>query len=76
MEYIIMGLRLNEGLNVSKIENRFSLDFEGIFQGALEKNLEAKTLNYQDGAYVLTAYGRDVANQVELDFYRIEFDLP
>lgn len=75
LEYIIMGLRLNEGLNVSKIEDRFPLDFEGIFQGALEKNLEAKTLNYQDGAYVLTAYGRDVANQVELDFYRIEFDL-
>lgn len=70
MEKIILSLRLNRGIPVKDLEEEYGIDFKKIFSKAIEKNIQAQSLEEVDGFYRLTRYGRDVANQVELDFYR------
>ena len=70
MEKIILSLRLNRGIPVKDLEEEYGIDFKKVFSKAIEKNIQAQSLEEVDGFYRLTRYGRDVANQVELDFYR------
>lgn len=70
MEKIILSLRLNSGIPVKDLEEDYGIDFRKVFSRAIEKNIQAQSLEEVEGTYRLTSYGQDVANQVELDFYR------
>ncbi|MGI5949904.1 MAG: radical SAM family heme chaperone HemW [Peptoniphilus sp.] len=68
-EFIIMGIRLNEGINVNEINERFNIDFEKKYRSAIKKNIESGLLEKKDDNYKLTTLGRDLSNSVELDFF-------
>lgn len=68
-EFIIMGIRLNDGINVDEINDRFNIDFEKKYADAINKNITSGLLEKKDGNYTLTTLGRDLSNSVELDFF-------
>ncbi|MBU5669935.1 radical SAM family heme chaperone HemW [Peptoniphilus sp. MSJ-1] len=69
-EYIMMGLRLNYGIDLSEIDNRFDIDFMDDYKDEVSKNLNSGLIKIDDGKLALTEKGRDLSNQVELDFFR------
>lgn len=71
-EYIFMGIRLNNGIDLVAISEEFSIDFLREYENEIEKNLNLNYLEFTDGYLRLTDLGRDFSNLVELDFYRLE----
>ncbi|WP_138159297.1 radical SAM family heme chaperone HemW [Peptoniphilus catoniae] len=70
-EYIIMTLRINDGLNIKDFNKAFNLDFESEYKKEIEKNINAKLIESSKEGIRLTKKGLDLSNQVELDFFRI-----
>ena len=63
-ETVIMGLRMNRGVSVETLRNRYGLDFEQVY-GEIVDDLLAKTLlEWKNGHYRLTTKGRTFANLV------------
>ncbi len=71
-EEIIMALRLNCGLNISKMNKNYNLNFEIEYKHEIEKNIKAGLIEIEDEFMKLTKEGRNFSNIVELDFYRLE----
>jgi len=69
-EFIMMGLRLNRGIDISEINNRFDIDFTEEYKDEISKNLELGLIRLDENNLSLTESGRDLSNQVELDFFR------
>ena len=69
-EYTMLGLRLNEGISL-KAPLPSGESFEAVHREAMEKNIKSGLLAVIDDRLVLTNRGRDLANQVELDFFRL-----
>ncbi|WP_054251965.1 radical SAM family heme chaperone HemW [Neofamilia massiliensis] len=70
-EYIFMGLRKTVGFSYKKLEEIFSLDFLSVYENEIEKNLNLGLIDVDDNYLRLTEKGLDLANQVEIDFYRL-----
>lgn len=70
-EYIFMGLRKTEGFSYEKLEEIFSLNFLSAYKNEIEKNLNLGLIILDNENLRLTEKGLDLANQVELDFYRL-----
>lgn len=68
-EYIILGLRLIEGINKSEFKNRFNIDIWDIYSEQITKNVNNGLLIEDDCTIRLTKLGLDLANVVELDFF-------
>lgn len=69
-EFIIMGIRLNDGVNIEEINKRFNIDFENLYKYELDKNILNGLIEKNKYNIKLTAKGRDLSNQVELDFLK------
>ena len=69
-EYTMLGLRLNEGISLKALLPSGE-SFEAVHKEAMEKNIKSGLLIVIDDRLVLTEKGRDLANQVELDFFRL-----
>lgn len=69
-EYMIMGLRLDEGIDIYEAEKRFKIDLKKYYRDEIEKNLKYKTIKFENDRIFLTEYGRDISNMVELDFMK------
>lgn len=69
-EYVIMGFRKIEGLNLKEFKNRFNLDFEDYFTSEIKKNLDSDLISFDGDNIKLTDKGLNLSNQVELDFYK------
>ncbi|MGE5474483.1 MAG: radical SAM family heme chaperone HemW [Ignavibacteriales bacterium] len=67
-EYIILGLRLIDGININEFKQRFNLDFEEIYKAQINKLIKGKLLQKMQQNYCLTQRGLDLANQVMLEF--------
>lgn len=63
-EYIMLALRLVEGLSISKFKERFHEDFLVKYQDILETLLEDKLCYLEAGRLKLTLKGMDLSNQV------------
>lgn len=70
-EKIIMGLRLNNGLDIKEINDSFKIDFMDFYSEEVKKNLENGLIFIESQRIKLSKKGRDFSNQVELDFYRL-----
>lgn len=67
-EYIILGLRLNKGINYDSFFRRFNVDIESLFGNKIEK-LKKQGLIVQEGPVLkLTSIGLDFSNIVFGDF--------
>lgn len=67
-EGIILGLRLNKGINAKILKEKTGLDIEAIYIEEIRKNIEAKLLIKDGEFYKLTELGLDISNQVFVDF--------
>ncbi len=67
-EYIIMNLRLTEGINFKGFVDRFKVDIRDLFLEEIEKNKKRNLLEEKSGYIRFTDKGRDLSNQVYLDF--------
>ena len=69
-EYTMLGLRLNKGIPLDAILPSGER-FMDVHREAMEKNLKNGLLTITNGRVALTKKGRDLANRVEVDFFRL-----
>lgn len=70
-EYIMMGLRLNNGINIKELEEKFKINFTSSYKNVIFKNTNLELINFKNDILTLTEKGRDLSNQVELDFFQL-----
>ena len=66
-EYLIMGLRLIQGINKDEFANRFEVEIEEIYGEVLKKHEEQGLLNIDDKWIRFTTKGLDLSNIVYVD---------
>lgn len=69
-EYTMLGLRLNEGIPLDA-PLPSGERFKDVYREAMEKNIKGGLIAVKDNRLVLTDKGRDLANRVEVDFFRL-----
>lgn len=69
-EFIMMGLRLNCGISLDEFDLRFEENFIRFYKNEIEKNIELGLIELKENRIYLTKKGRDLSNQVELNFFR------
>ncbi|WP_062552354.1 radical SAM family heme chaperone HemW [Peptoniphilus phoceensis] len=69
-EFIMMGLRLNSGVDLIEFEKKFKENFLKTYKREIEKNIKSNLILLDGDKIRLTDMGRDLSNQVELDFFR------
>jgi len=67
-EYIMLGLRLNEGVDVVEYNSLYKRDIEKDFKSVIKMQVESGALEIVAGFMRLTEYGRDIANVVIAEF--------
>ncbi|MCL1924314.1 MAG: radical SAM family heme chaperone HemW [Defluviitaleaceae bacterium] len=67
-EFMFLGLRLIEGINIEKFENTFNVNIYEVYGKAIEENLKNKLLQNIDKNLSLTKSGLDISNRVMADF--------
>jgi len=67
-EYIILGLRLIEGIDLSDFKMRFNVKLTELYSEAIEKLTENGLLYLADNKLKLTDLGLDLANLVFVEF--------
>lgn len=67
-EYIILGLRMNEGVNFVEFKNRFGFDARIKFKTVIDKHKNGGLLSESQTHLKLTQRGMDLSNIVEVDF--------
>ena len=63
-EYIILRLRLNEGVSIKDFYSKFKTNIFDMFKTEIDELISKKLLKYDGSNISLTKYGRDVANIV------------
>ncbi len=64
-EFVILNLRLKEGVNVKEFKNRFKVDIHEIFSKELQELLKLELLKLtENNNYILTKRGTEIANIV------------
>lgn len=66
-EYIMLGLRLKEGVNKENFKNRFGIELEEAFRGNLDKFLNDKLIKYKGENLTLTEKGLDLCNLIFME---------
>ena len=69
-EYTMLGLRLNEGIFLDAILPSGER-FKDVHRAAIKKNVKSGLIIVKDDRLSLTHKGRDLANRVEVDFFRL-----
>lgn len=67
-EFMILGLRMTEGIEVREFFNRFSRDVFDVYKEPLDKHITEGLLECENGRIRFTKRGQDVANYCLADF--------
>lgn len=67
-ESIILGLRLNKGIQIDLLNERYAIDFETRYEKVLSSLIQDHLIIREGNTIKLTELGRDLANQVFLRF--------
>lgn len=67
-EFIFMGLRMNEGINVDIFKERFDTDFYDIYQEVMDKLVKRELVRFDGKNISLTQKGREISNSVFIEF--------
>ena len=67
-EYMILGLRMNEGVNLSDFEKTFGKSVFDVYGDKITLHIKEELLEKKDNHLFLTEKGRDLANYVWSDF--------
>lgn len=69
-EFIMLGLRLSEGIDLKLYEERFGKSFEEEFEDVIRTHLHQGLIEIESGFIYLTDRGRDTANSVIVDYMK------
>lgn len=69
-EKVIMGLRMNEGINLKKFNKRFEIDFMKIYKSEVESLENKGLIKLDDSKICLTNRGIDISNKVFIEFLK------
>ena len=67
-EYMLLGLRKIEGVNIEAFKNKFNENSTEIFKCEIDKLINENLIENVDGYIRLTSKGLDLANQVWMEF--------
>lgn len=67
-EFVFMGLRMVEGIQINEFKERFGKDIYKVFGEVIEKNIEKELLISDSGKLYLSPRGIEVSNYVMSDF--------
>lgn len=67
-EFMIMGLRMNDGISEQEFERRFGKPIDAVYKKSLDKFADGEFLMRKNGIIRLTDRGRDVSNSVLCEF--------
>lgn len=67
-EFIFMGLRMNEGINLDVFKERFDTDFYDIYQEVMDKLIKRELVRFDGKNISLTQKGREISNSVFIEF--------
>ena len=67
-EYVILGLRKIEGLNIIDFENKFKISFDSLYKNKINKLISMGLIYLHDNNVKLTDKGIDLANIVWEEF--------
>lgn len=67
-EFMIMGLRMTDGVNETEFLNRFGIPLKKCYGPTLKKFTDNGLLLYQNGHYLLSERGIDISNSVLCEF--------
>ncbi|MGL4796521.1 MAG: radical SAM family heme chaperone HemW, partial [Paraclostridium sp.] len=67
-EFIFMGLRMNEGINLNVFEQRFNKKIYDIYKDIIDKLIYNKLLELSKDQLKLTQKGREISNTVFIEF--------
>lgn len=67
-EFIFMGLRMNEGINVDIFKERFDTDFYDIYQEVMDKLIKRELVRFDGKNISLTQKGKEISNSVFIEF--------
>lgn len=67
-EYMIMGLRLINGVNKREFKDKFNLNLKDLYGEIIDKNIKNGLLIEDEKSIYLSNKGLDLANTVEVDF--------
>ena len=68
---MMLGIRLNEGIDLNE-ELPSGILFIERYDNAVKRNVERGLLRIFGNRIVLTDRGRDLSNQVEVDFFQLD----
>jgi len=63
-EYVMLRMRLSDGIDVRDFERRFALDFDSIYGRSLQKYIKSGFVSCMDGVYSFTNKGMFVSNYI------------
>lgn len=67
-EFIILSMRLNQGLDLKTYQKKYGKDFMDQYQDILETLMKEGLIVLEEDCICLTAKGRDLSNQVFIKF--------
>ena len=65
---LIMGLRLDSGINISEFEHKFQIRIEEIFPGKINKLISENLITKQNNQIKLSTKGKLLGNEVFINF--------
>lgn len=67
-EFVFMGLRMIEGINIDEFNKRFGVNIDSIYKEVIDKNINKKLLVLDNNNLKLTEKGIELSNSVMSDF--------
>ena len=65
---MIMGLRLDSGINLDEFEEKFQIKIEKIFPGKIDKLISENLINKKNNQIKLSDKGKLLGNEVFINF--------
>ena len=69
-ESIFLGLRMNEGIQISDFKEKYNFDFEKEYKNEIEKLSKLELIEIDNNLMKLTQKGREISNSVFVEFIK------
>ena len=69
-ESIFLGLRMNEGIQISDFKEKYNYDFEKEYKNEIEKLSKMELIEIDNNRMKLTQKGREISNSVFVEFIK------
>lgn len=71
-EWIMLRLRMTEGINIEEINKEFKINFMEKYKDIIQKNIENKYMEFDNKNIFLTTRGFEISNKIILDIVSLE----